>query len=94
MRIKRGHRAQTIKDWFSDFEIKTLTWPANSPDLNPLENLWSWLDKKLSKVEPRTLEDLNAAINAILANVPESLIKIYIILCLLGSTIALRLMVV
>ncbi|KAJ6253018.1 transposable element-related [Anaeramoeba flamelloides] len=27
-------------------------WPPNSPDLNPIENLWSIMDKKLLKTLP------------------------------------------
>ena len=24
-----------------------LAWPANSPDLSPIESLWAWMDSKL-----------------------------------------------
>jgi hypothetical protein len=32
------HTARSIKVWMEDHQIKTLSWPAQSPDLNPIEN--------------------------------------------------------
>jgi len=31
--------------WFKENKIELLTWPGNSPDLNPIKNLWSHLKK-------------------------------------------------
>jgi transposase len=44
--------------------LKLLDWPANSPDLNPIENIWSILKNAVDKRSPKTLEELErVAIN-------------------------------
>ena len=56
------HTAHKIRDFFNANNIKTMNWPPNSPDLNCIENLWSWLDTKLSKIQIFNLDQLQEEI--------------------------------
>ncbi len=59
-----AHTAKGTKSWFNDHGVTVLDWPANSPDLNPTENLWSIVKRKMRDTRPNNAEDLKAAIKA------------------------------
>lgn len=56
------HKAKETKALFAQLGIRLMDWPANSPDLNPIENVWCILKDRVGRHFPTTREDVIAAI--------------------------------
>ncbi|KAL0194626.1 hypothetical protein M9458_008198 [Cirrhinus mrigala] len=60
----RRRQKRLASTWFKDHGIPVLNWPANSPDLNPIENLWGIVKRKMRYARPNNAEELKATIRA------------------------------
>ncbi len=65
-----AHTAKGTKSWFNDHGVTVLDWPANSPDLNPIENLRGIVKRKMRDTRPNNADDLKAAIKETWASIP------------------------
>lgn len=52
------HTAKIVKTWFKKNLKNVMEWPAQSPDLNPIENLWAILDRRLVNRQPKDEDEL------------------------------------
>lgn len=59
------HRARLTAKWFEDNDITVIPWPPTSPDLNPIENVWSKIDQKLLHDKISSVNDLKESITKI-----------------------------
>lgn len=52
------HTSKLCKAWKAENGIKVLEWPANSPDCNPIENVWAYLKMRLRRKNYNSLRHL------------------------------------
>lgn len=50
----RVHTANVVMEYFAKQPYKILDWPACSPDLNPIENVWSRITHEWPKMQHRS----------------------------------------
>ena len=41
------HVSESARSWFHGQGVRLMVWPSRSPDLNPMENIWGWLARRL-----------------------------------------------
>jgi hypothetical protein len=41
------HTSKLVKEWFVNNGVNVLPWPANSPDMNPIEHVWNKLETQV-----------------------------------------------
>ena len=51
-------KAKLVMNWFAEKNIQVLQWPGNSPDMNPIENLWEQLKNEIHEIPITTRTEL------------------------------------
>lgn len=69
------HTAHKTTAYFRASRIKLLEWPSQSPDLNPIENLWSILDQNVDKGDVTNRDKLFEALEKAWTNIDSQHIK-------------------
>jgi transposase len=67
------HRAKVTIEWFKEQKINVIDWPPYSPDLNPIENLWGLLARRVysNGKQYTTINELKTAITRCWAEIPQ-----------------------
>ena len=68
----KPHSARLTTAWLRSKRVRVLDWPACSPDLSPIENVWRIMKRKIRQRRPRTVEQLKLYIKQEWERIPPT----------------------
>lgn len=73
------HTSRLFKSYIKEKGIMCLSWPSQSPDLNPIENLWDELDRRILQIKRKSFSEFKTALFSVWSeigiNIIQNLIK-------------------
>lgn len=59
----RSHTSKKVKEYLGRKKVEYIEdWPAYSPDLNPIEQMWSIMKREVAKYHPQSQQELERAV--------------------------------
>ena len=72
------HTAFSTRDWLDNSNVQRFgPWPAKSPDMNPIENLWAEMERRLKERQntPQNICDLITAVREVWAAIGQDYVR-------------------
>jgi hypothetical protein len=66
------HTSRVAKEFLDNNVPEVMDWPSNSPDLNPIENLWAIVKRRVELRRSRNLDELERFMRKEWGNIPNS----------------------
>ena len=68
------HTSRVAKAYLKENVPAVMDWPSNSPDLNPIENLWAIVKRNVEKRMPKNIDELEQFMSEEWGNIPENVL--------------------
>ena len=67
------HRSNSTAAWIQRKNVRVMDWPARSPDLNPMENLWGDMARRVYRrgTQYNNVQELESAVQREWRNTPQ-----------------------
>ena len=69
------HLAACARRFLNESGVSTISWPGQSPDLNPIENLWGFMKKELKDFTCRNADELFAKLESVWRDIPSKYLQ-------------------
>ena len=71
------HKSKKVQDFLHGKMPIEMPWPSQSPDLNPIENLFGWLKQELLKTAPKTISAMKVNLEKIWNSIDSDFLRPY-----------------
>jgi transposase len=71
----RPHTSRSTTEFMKKKKILVLKWPAGSPDLNPIENVWGIMKRKIERAGKKTVAEWKEEIQKIWEEINHDILR-------------------
>ena len=69
------HTSRVAKEFIAENGICVMDWPSNSPDLNPIENMWQLMKDNVEKRMPQNIDELTTFLAEEWEAIPQEIVN-------------------
>ena len=74
----KSHASGETQAFLEKNNVKLLDWPPQSPDINPIEQVWGWLAHRLNGMRIQNIKELRGTVLKLWEEIPKEAILAFI----------------